>query len=376
VETDASGLSRRLVERLKRDFPDRPETARAAIWTFVPVALLGEWMPGDYWAYSSDMIGWAILNPKATRWADTTEEDAKPPAPPAAPPEAPAIDLEEVRRQLARQKDKFDAARSTLEEDQLVQSADRLDDLISVANAPGMTFELYQRYQKIRDDRDSLPDAAGDLAPLAPWIEFRKMVRMVSRPDGFEGPFSDTVEAWDRYLADYPDGPKSEPASFRRLRLRVRAAFPIPRIRAFHFPEAPIPNGYKRLSRPPEADVEVWRSLATELDEHEKRFPHGRYHADLCILRGAVSAQVGDYRVAVRSLAEVVADRSHPELRMIAALYFAEISLRLLDKNERAGVAAAFRAEPAALPFLKNLVHGDTCLFRLRPLMRWLESPQ
>jgi hypothetical protein len=80
--------------------------------------------------------------------------------------------------------------------------------------------------------------------------------------------------------------------------------------------------------------------------------------------------------VAVRSLAEVVADRSHPELRMIAALYFAEISLRLLDKNERAGVAAAFRAEPAALPFLKNLVHGDTCLFRLRPLMRWLESPQ
>jgi len=28
------------------------------------------------------------------------------------------------------------------------------------------------------------------------------------------------------------------------------------------------------------------------------------------------------------------------------------------------------------MPFLKNLVHGDTCLFRLRPMMGWLETPQ
>jgi hypothetical protein len=38
-------------------------------------------------------------------------------------------------------------------------------------------------------------------------------------------------------------------------------------------------------------------------------------------------------------------------------------------------VADAFRKTAAAMTYLKNLVHGDTCLFRLRPLMAWLEEP-
>jgi len=65
----------------------------------------------------------------------------------------------------------------------------------------------------------------------------------------------------------------------------------------------------------------------------------------------------------------------HPELRMTTALYFSEVSLRLLDINQRAAVADAFRKNPSAMPWLRKLVKGDTCLFRLRPLMPWLEQP-
>jgi hypothetical protein len=116
------------------------------------------------------------------------------------------------------------------------------------------------------------------------------------------------------------------------------------------------------------------RALTKELDAHEKRFPGGRYRADIRVLRGAIAVQSRDYPVALKCFAEVLADPAHPELRMNAALHFSEVSLRLLDKNERPFVAAAFRSEPAAMPFLNNLAHGDTCLFRLRPVMAWLEE--
>jgi outer membrane protein assembly factor BamD (BamD/ComL family) len=375
VETDASGLSRKLVERLRRDFPNRPETARAAIFEFVPVALLGPWMPGDYRPVASgELIAEAILDPKATRWADGPQEE------PVEVPEdesAAATDLEGVRQELARSKERFDALRSKLSEEQILHGADVLDDLLSVANAPDMTFERYRSYLSLRGERGFLPeDNAPGLSPLAPWLEFRELVRMARREDGSEVPLPGMADSWKRYMDRYPDGPKAEPASFRRLRIMVRAAVPIPKIQAFHFPDAPIPNGYKRPTPPPKAAPETLRQLAKELDEHEKRFPKERYHADVGILRAAVSAQLGDHETAVKRLTEVVADPSHPELRMFAALYFSEIALRLLDKNERAGVAAAFRAEPAALPYLKNLVHGDTCLFRLRPLMAWLERAE
>jgi len=195
-------------------------------------------------------------------------------------------------------------------------------------------------------------------------------------PNGYAEPNNDTIESWERYLRDFPNGPKSEAASLRLLRKKVRVACPIPQVEAFFFPESPIPRGYKRLIRSPEADQATLHALTKELDAHEKRFPGGRYRADILVLRGAIAEQSRDYPMALKAFAEVLADPAHPELRMNAALYFSEVSLLLLDKNERPFVAAAFRSERTAMPFLKNLSHGDTCLFRLRPLMEWLETPQ
>ncbi|RYD67439.1 MAG: hypothetical protein EOP83_02845 [Verrucomicrobiaceae bacterium] len=96
--------------------------------------------------------------------------------------------------------------------------------------------------------------------------------------------------------------------------------------------------------------------------------------ADIRVLQAAVNAQSRNYPAALKCLTEVLADPAHPELRMNASLHFSELSLLLLDKYERPSVSAAFRSEPTAMPFLKNLAHGNTCLFRLRPLMAWLEE--
>jgi tetratricopeptide (TPR) repeat protein len=382
VETDASGLSRKLVERLRRDFPDRPETARAAIWSFAPPSLLGRWMPGDYTpGNSADAIESAVVDPRSGRWHEWD------PKPGDAEGErlrqdfgnllnAPGDDMPAIRKRLADFRADFDRTRHQLAERDVLSLVDDLDDLASAAELADITPDLFSRYASLRRAKNQPPPAAGEWEPLAPWLAFLDRIRTVTTPGGYEQANNDTTEAWERYLREFPNGPKSEAASLRLLRGKVRAACPIPQVQAFHFPEAPIPNGYKRLTRPPEADGATLRALTKALDEHESRFPSGRYRADIRVMRAAVAAQSRDYPVAVKCLAEVLEDPAHPELRMNAALYFSEISLRLLDPHERAAVVAAFRSERAAVPFLKNLVHGDTCLFRLRPLMAWLETPQ
>jgi hypothetical protein len=376
VETDAGGLSRKLVERLRRDFPDRPETARAAVWAFSPPALLGTWMPGDYTpGNSAAAIAAAVVDPKAKRWEQEpgNSEGERILKVFAEMQGWPDPDMAGIRKRLADFRADFERSRHLLDEQDILALVDDLDDLASAAGAPGIQPALFREYSSIRLSRNAPPPAAGEWLPLAPWLAFLDRIRPVQRPDGSETANNDTVESWEAYLREFPDGPKSEAASLRLLRKKVRAVCPIPQVRAFHFPDAPIPNGYKQLTRAKECPAPRLAELMNSLDAHESRFPGGRYRADLRVLRAAVAMQRKDYQPALKCLAEVLADRAHPELRMDASLYFSELSLRLLDPHERPAVAAAFRTERPALTFLKNLAHGDTCLFRLRPLIDWLE---
>ncbi|MEK7952575.1 tetratricopeptide repeat protein [Luteolibacter soli] len=381
AETDATGLSRKLVERLRKDFPDSPEAIRAVRWTFTPPALLGRWMPGDYSpSNSAEEIRSNALDPKLGRWREWrpdpgTDEGKRLQKDFANLIAAPDRDMTAIRKGLADFRADFNRTRHLLDEGDVLALVDDLDDLTAAAQVPAITPDLFGRYATLRRGKTTPPPAAGEWAPLAPWLAFLDRVRPVQVEDNGHTELSDdTVESWERYLRDFPNGPKSEAASLRLLRLKVRAAYPVPQVEAFFFPDSPIPRGYKRLKPAPEADQATMRALAKELDAHEKRFPGGRCHSDILVLQAAVAAQSHNYQVALKSLAEVIADPLHPELRMNAALYFSEISLRLLDKTERPAVAAAFRSEHSAMPLLKNLVHGDTCLFRLRPLMAWLEE--
>ena len=179
---------------------------------------------------------------------------------------------------------------------------------------------------------------------------------------------------WSEYLDHYPDSPKAEAASFRLTRLPARQYRGSRRISAFHFPEAPIPNGYKRLvvARPdPANDPEV---ILAAIAAHEERFPAGRYPDDLNLLRAGALIDAGKFDHALELLDRILSNPSQRDLHVIAALDFADIAQRLLVPAERATVAGAMRDAPDALMCLRRLVEGDTFLSRLQPLMPWLDG--
>ncbi|MCW1915016.1 hypothetical protein OJ996_15625 [Luteolibacter sp. GHJ8] len=366
IETDAAALSARAVERLRHEFADRAEAGRAISWTFTPPIMLGRWMPGDYNAANSAE---AILASVASRqgaseqllWSlsSLTARDGR--------------DIGDIRRTLREWRADFARKRPGLETDEINRIGDDLDDLSSAALAPGITIDLFQRYAELRLSRGVPPAAEGEWKPLAAHLAFLDRIREVENEDGWMRPNGNTIASWEEYLRMFPNGPKSRSASFRLLRLKVREIAPIPQVRAFFFPEAPIPGGYKHLLRPSSAVPEKVAALEAELAAHAARYPD-RYVADLAMLRAALAAHRGDYTIALENLSSVLADPDHPELRMDAALYFSEISLRILDLSDRASVMDAFRKAPAAMPWLEKLVNGDTCLSRLRPLMPCLDQ--
>jgi hypothetical protein len=277
--------------------------------------------------------------------------------------------MENIRTGLQRELEEFNRQRPHLAEEAINQLGSAIQDRIALAVTPGMTQELYSRY------RDGVvpAEARGDGSILDPHEAFAWEARKVGdwwEPEDTEA----LIQGWTDYLAKFPNGPKSEAASLRLLRLRVRQVFPVPMIRAVFFPESPIPRGYKRPTPPAVVPEDKLKALAFAIASHQEHFPKRIYAADILQLQSAVAAQLGDYDTAIAGLSSILADPMHPELRTTTARYFAEISMRLLDVNERAGLAAAFRKNPQAMPWLRKMVKGDTCLFRLRPLMPWLEG--
>lgn len=374
VETDAAALSASLVARLKKEYPGRAETARAASWTFTPPAVTQPWMAGDYSSWrAAEAMAWAVVRSDGSRWSWSGEDRAAEDAAGkllegiAALAKPEAVEMGEIRVRLAGWQKEFDELRPKLSEGTVLGVVNRLDDLVTAAAVPEINADLFQRYANLRLNDLPPPPAEGEWAPLAPWLAVLELYR--SAPAG--GP---SEESWRRYLMQYPDSPKSEAVSLVLLRQQVRRYCRVPQVERFDFPEAPIPGGYKRTRQGMKPDASALVGLEDEIEIHLKRFPNGRYASDVALLRVNVAIESRNYDRALADLATVLADPMHPELRMNASLHLADCGLRLLDLKERPSVAAAFRKNPAAMPFLKNLVYGDTCLFRLRPMMNWLEE--
>lgn len=376
IETDAAGLSRQLVDRLKREFADRPEAVRAVAWKFTPPQLLEDWMPGDYSPWNSAVaIEGAIAGNGPREARNPGARDAladirqRLDGLAAEVPEV-AEDMAGLRQRVERLRADFAAVRPALSREQILAVVDDLDDLATVLTVEELTPDLFRRYAGMRLAGHPLPLPEGEWAPLAPWLDFLA----IRREEAGQFPVRRN-DLWLGHLMRYPDSPKAEAASLRVLRWRVRNVLPIPQVEAFHFPAAPIWNGYKRLARPQPLTVRFLDSLSQSFASASARFPGGRYAADIKLLESAVLAETGDYGGALERLVAIIDDPVRRELRLDAALQFAEIGLRLLDRDERPALAAAFRPDPAASRHLRSLVYGDTCLFLLRPLMHWLEAP-
>jgi TolA-binding protein len=391
LENNHSALSAKLVARLQSEFPNRPESKRAIAWVFDPAGIIRPWMPGDYNDVNCADKMMEAVAPSAAKSEDTFE-----PTPAMKEAEAlgkTATDLvtsgrapmPAIRKGLEEIQKKFTKLRSELPRESILGFVDDLDDLRSVAEAPTTTAPLLTRYAEMRDKNEVPPAAEGEWAPYKPWLAFEDRIRRDPPPNEDESSYggyseykverhADTIEAWEAYLKEFPNGPKTEAASLRLLRLRVRALLPIPQVNAYHFPEAPLLNGYKRSDRPEDLKEGDLQELRKAVQDYRAKFPAGRYQADFLLLEASVLGHCGDPGAALADLATILADPAHPELRMDAALELAGISLRLLDPPARAETVAAFRKTPAIMPFLKNLIDGDTCVARLRPMLPWLEK--
>lgn len=362
AETDATALSNQLVTRLQSEFPERPETARTLPYTFLPTDLIGQWMPGNYNSYHSDEVIAQSISDSIPK-NDASQEQLEA----LADIQFTLNSLTEGETTVADSQAhlklalaSFAQLRPQLDAPRILRWVDKLDDLNAAANAPDLTPLLLGQYAQIRLNSDSLiPDDAG-WEPLRDFLDFLRCRK--NTPN--------SIEAWRKFLAKHPESPKAEAASLRLLRLQLRALAPIPHVRAFHFPQSPIADGYKQLvvaqksTRPAAINT-----LRTAIEQHRKRYPAGRYQADIILLDAALASLTRDYPTALAGLIEVLSDPAHPELRQDASLYFAEICQRLLDPSQRRPLATAFQESPEALAYLENLAYGDTCISRLRPLL-------
>ncbi len=371
IETDATAMSAALYQQLRGRFPESPEAKRAVFFTFTPPG--GAWMPGDYNRHhSAGALAGALFGYKPYEYPEDENADRKIKA---LVNRLGVFDartpLAEIRKQLEADQREFDSLRgSTHPEEQADETRwlNRIDDLRAAASLDGIRTEDFLNYAG--GGFDKLPPAFASL------LDFRDRVKPVVNEHGFEtGALkNDTIDGWRAFLETYPDSPKAEAASFRMTRLIARRHRTSRAITAFQFPDAPIPNGYKRLQverMDPTADP---ADTLAAIREHEGRFPQGRYRADLNLLRAGALIDSGNHSRALVLLDSVLSDPAQRDLHVIAALEFADIAQRLLDPGERAAVAKALRRAPGAMARLRLLVDGDTFLSRLKPLMPWLEG--
>ena len=395
MEEKHVALSARLVGRLKKEFPKTSQAARAVAWVFREVhppeegvtgnvgwTIGSDWMPGRarHWdadeALSEGLMGRNPNKYERIRWSDEERAayrdlDARFDAL-ATQDER---DLPALKAELAELRGNFAKLRKILGEDMILKYVDQLDDFASVLEAPGISPELFRAYVTMRRSNAAPPPPEErQWQPLKPWLAFYDRIRLVSRGDYYQTPNNNTPASWEAYLKEFPDGPKSEAASLRLIRSKIKLACPMPKVEESEFPEAPIPNGYPSIDMKPSPAPEALDGLLTDLAAHQQRYPEGRYSADVTLLRARVNAAKGEIRNALAGCATILSDPEHNELRMDAALYLSYFGLRLLEPQERLATAEAFRATPAALPFLRNAVTGETCLYRLRPLLAWLEG--
>ncbi|YCM44263.1 hypothetical protein V2O64_23435 [Verrucomicrobiaceae bacterium 227] len=347
-----SELSQKFVARLRAEFPDRPETASAHPFTFLPPLLHGDWMPGDRtsWIAEEEL---AEVFDRYDEAAQNKANDISEALANLAHGETSLPDIQATLEQLARQ---FQTFRPNFDPETLISLSGHLEDLQLVAHHPGITAPLFREYLPIRLSKAAPPLSTDPTLPLSPFLDFLHQT---------QGPTP--KYKWDDYNTRHPKSPKSEAISLRNTRIQVRRAFPRPKVRAIFFPNAPRSEGYKHLtfSKPLGDPTEAIAFLAA----HRQKFPDGNYQADLEILDAAIAASAKNYPRALAILTRILQDPKHPELAQDASLQFAELSLRLLDLNERPTLLPAFKNNPAAREVLTKLALAQTCLARLRPFL-------
>ncbi|MDB6076989.1 MAG: hypothetical protein JWO82_736 [Akkermansiaceae bacterium] len=387
VEMNDTALSARLVARIREIAPGSPQAARVVTWNFQPLAENEPWQPGYHpiWQ-AAPIILLAISDPAKSFTTYFNGYDEDNPNPRTAPPGPVALSQltgeffadGAVKEKLAGLRSEYDVHRSEMSKDGIFTTGAVLDDLDGAAALPEMTVDLFHRYAVVRLGGQAVPPLEGEWLPLKPFFAYRESVEKIGRKHVAGENTDDVVAMWENYLREFPGGPKTEAARLQLLRARVYQISPVPQVNVWRTPK-PTSSRFDRgmsfdLASPPGDEGAIRKSLLADLKTYQKDYPRGRYRADVKQLSASLLADGGDYVTALERLSSLLDDPTHPELHQDAALRFAEIGLRLLDVKQRTALAKAFRRNPAVMAKLEHLVRGDTRLFQLRPMMKWLRN--
>lgn len=375
LETGTTRLSRDLYEQLRQRYPASAEARRAVYHVFTPLA--APWMPGDYNPSNClsamlatlegplhDEAGAEVLAAREAAQAQIIKLPSEFENP------KPGTRFKDLQRSLHAAKARLVTLRAATDpdwQDPVLDAINRMDDLAAAASLPDITLADYIAYAT--GHHENLPPEFKSL------LDFRARLSPKVDENGEEqGPTNDTIGGWREFLETYPGSPKLEAASLRLTRLLARQYRGSLRVQAFHFPEAPIPNGYKHIvvERPlPAPHPEL---VIDAINDHEARYSTGRYQDDLDLLRAGALADAGEPARAMEILERLLANPTQRDLHGVAVLTFGELALRLLDPGQRPQIVAALQRRPSAVALLKRLVNGDTCLARLAPLWPWLNA--
>lgn len=371
LEKNDTELSKSIHRQLIGRFPKSPEAKRSVWFVFSPAA--GPWMPGDYNpSNSASALMQAIEGAPADPIEEAQDGDGAQVSAILArfdnlDPKTPLAkirrDIQTAIRDLAPHRANADPENAG----DILDAIKRLDSLRCAAALRGITTADFIAWAA--DETEALPPAFKSL------LDFKDRISPVINEDGdITGLKNDTIEGWRAFLELYPDSPMAEAASLRMTRLIARTFRSSRMIAGFQFPDAPIPNGYKHLKVVRNDTSNDPAAVLAAIRDHEKRFPMGRYQDDLNLLRAGALIDEGDHAQAMAILCNILDNPVQRDLHVITALEFADISQRLLDPAQRAGVAKAMRGTPGAMTRLKRLVYGDTFLSRLQPLMPCLAA--
>jgi hypothetical protein len=374
-ERNDAHLSRELYQRLKQECAGTPEAESAVFYTFPSAAERGEWMPGDevFWRAELDIGGAldpdlkTISNIEEGEWAAEEVTDAIHKKLIALADSAGTRTVAQLRSDIAALRAEFLPEYTSASQSQVIND---LDDLALFLDQPGVTPAMCAKYFPMRVEGGDVTDTS-ELAPVGDFLAFLRTSRM---PKSSEDEAGDSIrdwkgdaQAWRDFLRDHPQSPKAEAARLRLARAIYHGYRTHIGVEAFHWPDAPMWDGYKHMvvTRNQSFDRDT---VFAPLDDYDRHYPKGRYAAEIRLMRGGASIDVGDYATAIANLTGILDDSSKRDLHLDASLELAECFSRLSDDTQRPRILVALRNQPRGIFYLDRFIRSQTLGSILLPM--------
>ena len=381
VETDAAALSRKIEDRLHKEFPASKKTReQAAYYSFPPKPENAE----NSWSWRSGESRYS------DQFRESLEETELPGFKKNIPPKAASDFKLLVKQAISLEKksletDPADLAAEVKRLQSLIREAytengqsvivNYMDDLALFFNTRGLTRPMANRYVKLRlfalrqsiyDIDLGLPGSEenGDarllaeiesaqkesvMAPVTDFLDFLKIAVTVNHlidvpvegTDKDGAPYAYRSRDWPKveritieFLKKNPKSAKREAATMLRARAIYMESKPIHYPRWTDWPQSdrwegsPAPLFHQR------EPFDSKRVLAA-LNDYFKPYGGGQYFADLRLCRADVAIRLKDWPRAVDLLTTQIREGRHPELNRNALQLFADLFACLADDQDR-----------------------------------------